>query len=447
VANLWKCLWLVAFLAVMPLGAQEPEEGAAEEAGGDDPAAAQEEAKADEKKEEEKATEGATAEQPAPAAPVAEEESAPAAPAAEAQPAPVAPAAEAQPAPAAPVAEAQPAPIAETTPAGTPGSEEVTAEAEVKEEEKKEEEGKEEEKEAKKYSVGLNNALSQNINKDRPNFGYALTVTGSYTIPGDINLGASIGLAYNLAYLRDRTTSDAGDYQTSSLNHYSFDGTPLGIDISRVFTIPTVEIGVTPAINWSIPFTNRMMWEVYTLRSTLTPSVTIDRAFKLMDDMTLSVAYTCAYSYNFAEEDAVIGKNTNEVFDINVQMSLNNMLTVSWAYKGFSIRVGAGYDSSILYGELKKSADTQSFNQLWNHTVIFNGGVGYSMAGFTDESDRFSFGLGFTTAGPEYENGNYGGFSYNAGGKEGRTGINGFTVPFAGKFTKITATIGYNYSF
>lgn len=432
-ANLWKCLWLVAFLAVMPLGAQEPEEGSAEEATADDPAAAQEEVTTDEKKDEAKEEE-VTAEQPAPAAP-----------AAEAQPAPVAetaPAAEAQPAPA-----AETAPAAEAAPVEAPKSEEVAAEAEVKEEEKKEEEKKEEEKEAKKYSVGLTNALSQNINKDRPNFGYALTVTGSYTMPGDINLGASIGLAYNLAYLRDRTTSDTGDYQTSSLNHYSFDGTPLGIDISRAFTIPTVEIGVTPAINWSIPFTNRMMWEVYTLRSTLTPSVTIDRAFKLMDDMTLSVAYTCAYSYNFAEEDAVIGKNTNEVFDINVQMSLNNMLTVSWAYKGFSIRLGAGYDSSILYGELKKSADTQSFNQLWNHTVIFNGGVGYSMAGFTDESDRFNFGLGFTTAGPEYENGNYGGFSYNAGGDEGRTGIKGFTIPFAGKFTKITATIGYNYSF
>lgn len=415
--NLWKCLWLVAFLAVMPLGAQDPEEGAAEEGGADDPAAAQEEVTTDEKKDEAKEEE-VTAEQPAPAAP----------------------AAEAQPAPAA-------EPVAEPAPAETPKSEEVAAQAEVKEE-AKEEEKKEEEKEAKKYSLGLTNALSQNINKDRPNFGYALTVTGSYTMPGDINLGASIGLAYNLAYLRDRTTSDAGEYQTASLNHYSFDGTPLAIDISRAFTIPTAEIGVTPAINWSIPFTNRMMWEVYTLRSTLTPSVTIDRAFKLMDDMTLSVAYTCAYSYNFAEEDAVIGKNTNEVIDINVQMSLNNMLTVSWTYKGFSIRLGAGYDSSILYGELKKNADTQSFNQLWNHTVIFNGGIGYGLPGFTDDkSDLFNFGLGFTTAGPEYENGNYGGFSYNAGGKEGRTGIKGFTIPFAGKFTKITATIGYNYSF
>jgi len=329
-------------------------------------------------------------------------------------------------------------------PAETPKAEELSAE--VKEEGEKEE--KKEEEEEKKYSVGLTNVFSQNTNANRPNFGYALTLSAGYTMPWELNLSASIGFAYNLSYARTREAAfDTSGYaEEKMLNHYSFDGTPLQMGLSRKFMIPIAEIGVTPSIGWSLPFTSRMLWEVYTQRSTLGPSVTIDRAFKLMEGMTLSIAYTCAYAYNFAEYDWAWDKYSNQPIDVNVQMAFTNMLSIAWSFKSFSLRIGAGYESSIKYGEFNQ-VETVAKHQLWDHSVIFQGAANYTMKGFTD-NDNFTFGLGFTTAGPEFEDGNFvdaslpGGESYPNYKKSA-----GYLTPFAGKYTKIAATIGYNYSF
>jgi len=394
--RLKMAVWLAALLFCLPLLAQE-----AGDDEGDDGA---------------EATEGPTGEDAASGAPVEEA-----------------------------VAEEKKEEPAASAPAEEPKGE-TTVSAEVKEEgePKKEEEKKEE----KKYTVGLTNVLSQNVNADRPNFGYALTVSGSYTMPWEISLSASIGFAYNLAFAREREAyfDEAGYATSKTLNHYSFDGTPLQIEVNRRFTIPTVEIGVTPSLGWSLPFTNRMLWEVYTQRSTLSPSVTIDRAFKLMEGMTLSLAYTCAYAYNFVEYDWAWDKYNNEPLDVNVQMALTNMLTISWSFKKFALRIGAGYESSLKYGELGQE-ETIAKHQLWDHAVIFQGAASYTLQGFT-ENDNFIFGVGFTTAGPEFEDGNFVDASLpDKGAYPNYKKSAGYLTPFAGKYTKISATIGYNYSF
>ncbi len=417
-------VWLAALLFCLPLLAQE---------GGDD------EGDKDAEATEEPAVDDAAKkkqEEPAAAEEAKKEESTPAA-AEEAK--------KEEPMPAAAEEAKKEEPMPAAAPAEGP-KEEATVSAEVKEEGEQKKE--EEKKEGKKYTIGLTNVLSQNVNADRPNFGYALTVNGSYTMPLEITLSASIGFAYNLAFARTREASfdDSGYVDSRTLNHYLFDGTPLQVEINRRFTIPTVEIGVTPSLGWSLPFTNRMLWEVYTQRSTLSPSVTVDRAFKLMEEMTLSLAYTCAYAYNFVEYDWAWDKYNNEPLDVNVQMAITNMLTVSWSFKKFSLRIGAGYESSLKYGELGQE-DTIAKHQLWDHNVIFQGGASYNLQGFT-ENDNFTFGVGFTTAGPEFEDGNFVDASLpEKGAYPNYKKSAGYLTPFAGEYTKVSATIGYNYSF
>ena len=437
--NPLKALWIIALLAAFPLFAQEPAEGTeenGEEAAVEQPADTQEEAATAEKKDEEekKAEEKKAEEQAA----EKKEEAAPAT-----EPA-VVPATAAAPVPT--VTPEQPA----TAPAEAPKTEEVVAE--VKEEgDKKEEEKKEEEKkEEKKYNVALTNILSHNISKDRPVLGYMLNLSGGVTLPWELNLGASVGFSYTLNWDRPETSNGGGGlYEKSTLNYFLFDGTPLNVDLSRRFTIPTAEINMTPSISWTLPFTNNTLWTQYYMRSLLSLGLAVDRTFKLAEGLTLTLAYSGSYTKSFAEESMAWDDSQNEPIDFNVEHSFTNMINVSLAYKGFSVKLGYGYVNERVWNDVTQGDDTTEF-QAWTHSVMYSGSIGYGLPGFTD-GDNFIFGVGFQTGGPEFEDGRMARWDYTIAtsqtSQEDSKKKSLYMYPFNPRFTKIQATIGYSYSF
>ncbi|HOW52413.1 MAG TPA: hypothetical protein PLV42_10270 [bacterium] len=447
--NPLRALWIIALLATFPLIAQEPVAGAEEsgnEAAVEQPADTQEEAATVDKKEEEKKADEQTAEKKEETAPTTEPVVAPAV----TEPAPAV--AEPAPAPAAdPIPTVVPEQSAVAPSAEAPKTEEVVAEVKPEDEGKQEEEKKEEEKkEEKKYNVSLMNILSHNVSKDRPVFGYVLNLAGGVTLPWELSLGASVGLAYTLQWARpDSSNVGGGIYDEDTINHYLFDGTPLNIDLSRRFTIPKAEINITPSISWALPFTSKTLWEVYTLRSMLSFGVAVDRSFKLAEGLTLTLAYNGSYTKAFAEYSGAWDDSQNDFQDFNVEHSFANMINVSLAYKGLSIKLGYGYVNERVWNNVTQTADAATY-QPWVHSVMYSGGIGYGLPGFVD-GDNFIFGVGFQTGGPEFEDGRMARFDYSAAtssaAEKDSQEKSLYMYPFNPRFTKIQATIGYSYSF
>lgn len=321
-----------------------------------------------------------------------------------------------------PVEEKKPEPQVQQAPENTDLKAEAKAEGAIGDENKSDEEKK---KLEKKYNLTLINVLSHNIAKERKSFGESVMLTASSSaIPWEIGIGATIGFAYNLRYDLPREAYDQNaqkDYD-GTINSYKADGVPLTVAITRNFVLPGA-INITPEIDWILPVTSRYLWEQFGMRSTLVGALSLSRAFKLADKTTLSATYSFSYGINFVKEGVFWDEIQLLPIDKLVQHSLSNFFEIMFAYADFSVKVSAAYTNELLFNPSR--TETAVKYQLWNNSLEFKASAGYK---FKD----FIFGVGVTTAGPERE---YGGFGADR------------MYPFKDRYSKVSASVGYNYSF
>jgi len=387
----------------------------------------------------------AAAEQPAEAAPAEEA----------AQPKEEAPAEEAaQPKEEAPAEEAaQPkeeAPAKEETPADDGQSDleaELAAQADDKSESEELAKAEEEKKDEKKTSltVGINNGFSHGFAKERKSFGYTLNIFAAYNLPLEFAISADVGLRESYRYgMSVAYSNEDGSESTEDLSASKFDGTPLNIGLSKGFAIAG-GVGGSIGIGVSLPFTSKELWDVYDVRTILGVNLGIGKNFQLPKEVTLGLSFGFSYAKTFAEYDAAWEKYSNEPLGYLQNHDIGLTLGLGIGYKGFGFQLSGGYSfgsdfkldtGKYYYDDMDKGGTIDDSS--WYYTFSFSARASYTIKGFV-------FALGVATNAPEFDNGNYEGFSELPGDPEVKNGATNY--PFKAKYTTVFANIGYSYSF
>ena len=404
--------------------------------------------------------------QEAPASEGAQEQSEAAAPAQEApaeaaqqdeaaaaeQPAEAAPAEEAAPAKDEAPAEEAPAPAEEKAQAEEGQSDleaELAAQADDKAESEELAKAEEEKKNEKKTSltVGLNNGFSHGFAKERKNFAYTLNIFASYALPLEFAVSLDVGLREVYRYgMNDADSNEDGSKSTTDLDYSKFDGTPLNIGLSKGFMIPG-EVLISLGIGASIPFTSKELWDQYKIRTILGVDLGIAKNFKLPKEVTLGLSFGFSYAKTFAEDKYAWDDYSNEPLGANQNHDIGLSLAVGVGYKGFNFKVSGGYSigSDYKFDDADKYLPDPDFprngtikDSEWYYLFSFGATASYTIKGFV-------FALGVRTNAPEFDNGNYEGFTELPGDPEVKNGSTNY--PFKAKYTTVFANIGYSYSF
>jgi hypothetical protein len=322
----------------------------------------------------------------------------------------------------------------------------VKVESESKEEEKSEEE---KEKENKKFSVSLSNGFSHGVAKERKSFAYNLTLGASYALPWQLNFSAGVGLSALYRYDMESAVSiESGEASTEKIDYGQFDGTPLTLGLSKAFPL-FWEIGGSLGISAGLPFTSTELWEQYNIYTMLSVSLGLKRSFKLAKETSLSTGFGFGYTKTFAKHDYAWDDYQNSILDQINEHAMTIGLSLSLAYKDFSLAVSGGYNISRSYSVESLSFDYGDSNdteakksgtvyQPWSYSFSFRVSASYNVK-------DWNFALGVATNAPEFESGNYTGYNTVAGDKEVINPTSNY--PFKPKYTRVFANIGYSYSF
>ena len=292
------------------------------------------------------------------------------------------------------------------------------------------------------FTVGINNSLSHGFAKERKSFAYTLNVYAAYQLPLGFSIGADLGLRESYRYgMSVAYANEDGSESTTDLDYSKFDGTPLNIGISKGFELAglmgSIGIGV------SLPFTSKELWDVYEVRTILGVDFGLGKNFKLPKDVMLGLSFGFSYAKTFAEYDAAWDKYANEPLGYLQNHDIGLTLGLGINYKGFGFKVSGGYSFGSDYKLSTKDYYYDGFqgsieDSGWYYLFSFGATASYSIKGFV-------FALGVKTNAPEFDNGNYEGFSELPGDPDVKNGATNY--PFKAKYTTVFANIGYSYSF
>lgn len=298
------------------------------------------------------------------------------------------------------------------------------------------------EKSEKRFNVSVSNGFSHGLSKERKSFGYGLNLGASYTFPFKMTFAAEVGLKALYRYDMERAVpNEDGTASTEEVVYGKFDGTPLSLGLSMPFKL-FWEIGGSAGISVALPFTSTELWDQYNIYTMLSVNLGLKRSFKIAKETSLSAGFGFEYTKTFADEDYAWDDYSNEPLDLINEHAFSLGLNLSLAYKGATLSVGGGYGigrnysvSSLTYNDGEKS---DTVLQEWSYAFSFSASLGYS---YKD----WNFGLGVRTNAPEYDSGNYSGFTTTAGDPAVDNGSANY--PFKPKYTMVFANIGYSYSF
>ena len=306
----------------------------------------------------------------------------------------------------------------------------------------KAEEAKKAEKQSS-FTVGINNTFSHGFAKERKSFGYTLNVFASYQLPLDFSISADLGLRESYRYgMSEAVATEAGLESSSDLNYSKFDGTPLNIGLSKGFEVGA-GINASVGIGVSIPCTSKELWDVYGVRTILGVDLGLAKNFKLPKDVMLGLSFGFNYAKTFAEYDAAWDPYSNEPLGYLQNHDISLALSVGIGYKGFGFKVSGGYSFGSDFKLNTKDYYYEDFNgsiedSEWYYAFSFGATASYAYKGFV-------FALGVRTNAPEFDNGNYEGFTELPGDPEVKNGSTNY--PFKAKYTTVFANIGYSYNF
>ena len=301
---------------------------------------------------------------------------------------------------------------------------------------------KADEKNPPKLTIGINNSLSHGFAKERKSFGYTLNVYVSYQLPMEFSLGVDLGLRESYRYgMSVAYSNEDGSESTDDLSYSKFDGTPLNIGLSKSFEIASMNGSI--GIGVSIPCTSKELWDVYGIRTILGVDFGLAKNFKLPEDVMLGLSFGFNYAKTFAEYDAAWDKYSNEPLGYLQNHDIGLTLGIGIGYKGFGFKVSGGYSFGSDFKLNTKDYYYDGFqgsvaDSEWYYLFSFGATASYAYKGFV-------FALGVRTNAPEFDNGNYEGFSELPGDPEVKNGNTNY--PFKAKYTTVFANIGYSYSF
>ncbi|MBP5406853.1 hypothetical protein J6Z19_06865 [bacterium] len=304
----------------------------------------------------------------------------------------------------------------------------------------------EDEKKAEKqssFTIGINNTLSHGFAKERKSFGYTLNVFASYSFPLQFALSADLGLRESYRYgMSEAVATEAGMESSSDLDYSKFDGTPLNIGLSKGFGFGTGVMG-SIGIGVSVPCTSKELWDVYEVRTILGVNLGLAKNFQLPKEVFLGLSFGFNYAKTFAEYDAAWDKYSNEPLGYLQNHDIGLSLSLGINYKGFGFKLSGGYNFGSDYKLDTKDYYYDGFkgsikDSEWYYLFSFGATASYSIKGFV-------FALGVRTNAPEFDNGNYEGFTELPGDPDVKNGSTNY--PFKAKYTTVFANIGYSYSF
>ena len=294
-------------------------------------------------------------------------------------------------------------------------------------------------------TVGVNNGFSHGFAKERKSFGYSLNLYAAYMLPLEFVLAADVGLRESYRYgMTVAYAEEDGSESTESLSASKFDGTPLNIGVSKGFPL-FAEINGSLGIGVSLPFTSKELWDVYDIRAILAVELGLSRNFQLSKDVILGLSFGFSYAKTFAEYDAAWDEYSNEPLGYIQNHDISLSLGLGIGYKGFAFKVSGGYSfgsdfkldtEEYYYDDWGKKGTIDDSE--WYYLFSFGATASYTIKGFV-------FALGVRTNAPEFDNGNYEGFTKLAGEPEVKNGSTNY--PFKAKYTTVFANIGYSYSF
>ena len=293
-----------------------------------------------------------------------------------------------------------------------------------------------------KLTIGINNSLSHGFAKERKSFGYTLNVYASYQLPMEFSISADLGLRESYRYgMSVAYSNEDGSESTDDLSYSKFDGTPLNIGLSKGFEIASMNGSI--GIGVSIPCTSKELWDVYGIRTILGVDFGLAKNFKLPEDVMLGLSFGFNYAKTFAEYDAAWDKYSNEPLGYLQNHDIGLTLGIGIGYKGFGFKVSGGYSFGSDFKLNTKNYYYDGFqgsitDSEWYYLFSFGATASYAYKGFV-------FALGVRTNAPEFDNGNYEGFSELPGDPEVKNGNTNY--PFKAKYTTVFANIGYSYSF
>ena len=293
-----------------------------------------------------------------------------------------------------------------------------------------------------KLTIGINNSLSHGFAKERKSFGYTLNVYASYQLPMEFSISADLGLRESYRYgMSVAYSNEDGSESTDDLSYSKFDGTPLNIGLSKGFEIASMNGSI--GIGVSIPCTSKELWDVYGIRTILGVDFGLAKNFKLPEDVMLGLSFGFNYAKTFAEYDAAWDKYSNEPLGYLQNHDIGLTLGIGIGYKGFGFKVSGGYSFGSDFKLNTKDYYYDGFqgsitDSEWYYLFSFGATASYAYKGFV-------FALGVRTNAPEFDNGNYEGFSELPGDPEVKNGNTNY--PFKAKYTTVFANIGYSYSF
>ena len=295
------------------------------------------------------------------------------------------------------------------------------------------------------FTIGINNGLSHGFAKERKSFGYTLNVFASYVFPLEFVLSLDVGFREAYRYgMTEAVATEAGLESSSDLNYSKFDGTPFNIGLSKGFPIVAGIMG-SIGIGVSIPFTSKELWDVYDVRTILGVDLGLAKNFQLPKEVTLGLSFGFSYAKTFAENDAAWDPYSNEPLGYLQNHDIGLVLGVGIGYKGFGFKLTGGYSfgsdyklsaSKYYYDDWDNSGTIEDSS--WYYLFSFGATASYTVKGFV-------FALGVRTNAPEFDNGNYEGFTERPGDPEVKDGATNY--PFKAKYTTVFANIGYSYSF
>lgn len=293
------------------------------------------------------------------------------------------------------------------------------------------------------FTIGINNTLSHGFAKERKSFGYTLNVFASYQLPLQFSISADLGLRESYRYgMSEAVATEAGMESSSDLNYSKFDGTPLNIGIAKGFEIGA-GINGSIGIGVSIPCTSKELWDVYGVRTILGVDLGLGKNFMLPKNVMLGLSFGFNYAKTFAEYDAAWDPYSNEPLGYLQNHDIGLTLALGIGYKGFGFKVSGGYSFGSDYKLNTKDYYYDGFqgsisDSEWYYLFSFGATASYTIKGFV-------FALGVRTNAPEFDNGNYEGFTELPGDPDVKNGATNY--PFKAKYTTVFANIGYSYSF
>ncbi len=293
------------------------------------------------------------------------------------------------------------------------------------------------------FTLGINNGFSHGFAKERKSFAYTLNVFANYDLPLAFAISVDVGLRELYRYgMSEAVATEAGLESSSDLNYSKFDGTPFNIHLSKGFEAFAGVMG-SIGIGVSIPFTSKELWDVYEIRTILGVDLSLAKNFKLPKEVNLGISFGFNYAKTFAEYDAAWDPYSNEPLGYLQNHDIGLVLGIGIAYKGFGFKVSGGYSFGSDYKLNVKDYYYDGFygsveDSEWYYLFTFGVTASYSVKGFV-------FALGVRTNAPEFDNGNYEGFTERPGDPDVNNGATNY--PFKAKYTTVFANIGYSYSF